>query len=149
MARSIQHAADFLSSGTLSSGFLAAVRRDAELLTAVRRSLPAPLDRHCLHTTVDKGILILTTDSPSWASRLRFLAPELLKELAGGKVSVESCRIRVQPVAGPGGASQGKRSEARLSPAAANHLREAATGMDDPELAEAFRRLAEAGGKRG
>ncbi|MEJ2386115.1 MAG: DciA family protein [Chromatiaceae bacterium] len=149
MARSIQHASWYLRSGDAVSSLVAATRRDAELLTAVRRVLPPPLDRHCLHATLDHGELVLTTDAPTWASRLRFATPDLLTTLAGKEFSVGCCRIRVQPSPPPHAAGEGKQRGARLSPAAARHLAEAARATEDPELAEALRRLARAGGDRG
>jgi hypothetical protein len=149
MARSIHHASWYLRSGNLVSNLVGAIRRDADLLTAVRRALPTPLDRHCLHAAVDDGMLVLTTDSPTWASRLRFAAPDLLKTLAGTVCSVGGTRIRVQPSSAPGAAGQGAQRGARLSPTAAGHLLEAARATEDPELAEALRRLASAGGDRG
>jgi hypothetical protein len=148
MARSIQHASWYLRSDDVVSSLVAAIRRDADLLTAVRRALPPPLDTHCLHAAVNDGVLVLTTDSPTWASRLRFSTPDLLKALAGKVCSVSCCRILVQPSCGSGAAAPRQQRGARLSPAVADHLLEAAAATEDPELAEALRRVARAGGDR-
>jgi hypothetical protein len=113
--------------------------------------LPAPLDSHCLHATIDDHVLVVTTDSSAWASRLRFAVPELLRKLtlSGAYDAVVSCRVRIQPQSG--GSTTGSRDEPRrqLSEDTVRHLLEAAAALDDTDLSEALRRLARAGDRRG
>ncbi|MGB5202239.1 MAG: DUF721 domain-containing protein [Sedimenticolaceae bacterium] len=78
------------------------------LLNQIRRLLPADLALHCRAAQIREGLLVLHVDSPVWATRLRYLAPELLslmrpdhaalREVAV-KVLVEreSCRPRHRP----------------------------------------------------
>ncbi|MGA7982973.1 MAG: DciA family protein [Chromatiaceae bacterium] len=149
MAKPIQHASRYLQSHAVASALLPAIERDAALLRRVGRALSAPLDSHCLHATIDDHVLVVTTDSSAWASRLRFAAPELLRTLSGTYDAVVSCRVRIQPQSGD--STTGNREEPRrqLSEDTVRHLLEAAAALEDTDLSEALRRLARAGNRRG
>jgi hypothetical protein len=138
----ISHASRFLKSNDQIAALLAEIERSASLLRAVRRALPPPSDTHCLHAGLHQGVLTLTCDSPTWAARLRFATPQVQTALRGSYGTITSCRVRVQPQyeARP-------RAEDRLqlSPKAVGHLRQAANDIDDPRIAAALRRLAQAG----
>jgi hypothetical protein len=147
MPKFIQHATRYLRSSTTISAFLASVERDAEVLRTVRAALPAPVDKHCRHATMDGSTLVITTDSPVWGSRLRFLTPELQTALAPAYGTIGSCRVRIQAeMAACPVSPKDSEMRAQMSRATANHLLETAAAMDDTELADAFRRLARAGG---
>ncbi len=125
-----------------AAGLLAGVERDARLVGAVRSALADELRPHCLHAALEGARLSLLTDGPAWASRLRFAAPELLAALAARGTMAAQVRIRVAPVAGSGAVAERPAVRERLSPGTVAHLRAAAAGMDDPELAAALLRLA-------
>ncbi|WP_394356387.1 DciA family protein [Spiractinospora alimapuensis] len=59
------------------------------------------LAAHVRPERVENGELVVTADSPSWATQVRALAPQLLRRLNGelGDGAVQSVRVR-----GPGGA---------------------------------------------
>jgi len=147
MPKNIRHACRFLAGNDKIAVLLGVIERNEMLLDDVRRQLPPPLDLHCLHATFDAEVLILTTDSPVWASRLRFFAPELIGNLYAHSRHIASCRIRIQP---PTAASnRGTAPKYKLSPSTKQHLLDAAAGIDDDELAAALFRLAKTGSARG
>jgi hypothetical protein len=128
------------------ASLVAASERDALVLRILKQAVPPPLRGHCLHATLDARTLVITTDSPVWGSRLRFLSPELVKAM-GELGRVDSVRVRIQL---PGGTrrQQDTGVQRRLSEATVGHLLEAAVVVGDVDLAEAYRRLARAGGRR-
>lgn len=138
----ISHASRFLKRNDQIAALLAEIERSAALLRAVRGALPPPSDSHCLHAGLHQGILTLTCDSPTWAARVRFAAPQVQAALRGGYGKITSCRVRVQPQYEPRRRAEGR---PQLSPEAVGHLRRAADDMEDPRIAAALRRLAQAG----
>lgn len=146
MARSIPHASRFLEKSEPLCGLLREIARGEALLRAVRGALPPPVDAHCLNAALHQGSLTLVTDSPLWASRIRFFAPDLLRVLAAGGERAQEVRVRVQPRSGTPEPRAADRP--RLAAATVEHLLQAAAGTDDPALANALRRLARAGAER-
>lgn len=142
----IRHACRFLAGNEKIAVYLGVIERNAQLLREARCALPPPLDAHCLHAVLDAGVLTLTTDSPVWSSRLRFFAPELVRNLAPHYGLIASCRVRVQPqAAAPHPETTPKY---KLSARTQQHLLDAAAGIDDADLAAALHRLATAGSAR-
>jgi len=86
---------------------------------------------------------MLTLDSPSWATRVRYQALDLLADLADLRLSDVRVRARPEPQS-PIRAARMQRL--RLAPAVVDHLMAAADGCADPDIGEVFRRLA---GRRG
>lgn len=141
----IRHACRFLAGNVEIAAYLDVIERNAQLLRDVRQSLPPPLNERCLHASLDAEVLTLITDSPVWSSRLRFFAPELERSLRQGYGPITSCRIRIHPKAITPAPTNGKARKYKLSSKTANHLIEAAAGIEDSELAAALCRLAKAG----
>jgi len=143
MPKKIEHACRYLAGNEKIAGYLGTIERNARLLHDTQRALPPPLAEHCLHAALDSGLLMLTTDSPVWSTRLRFFAPELLRNLALRYGPIASCRVRVQP------ASTAARAKpvlkCKLSEKTKQHLLDAAASIEDECLASALRRLANAG----
>jgi hypothetical protein len=98
-----------------------------------------------LHAALDAGELTLVTDSPVWSSRLRFFAPELESALAPRYGSIATRRIHIQPRATIPTRAPGAARKYRLSARTRQHLMEAASGIEDAQIAAALRRLAKAG----
>lgn len=142
MARSIPHASRFLQHSGPLAPLLAEISRAEALLRAVNRCLPPPLDTHCLHATLHEGALTLVTESPVWASRLRFFAPEISRALSADYGRISGCRVRVRPQVV---AAEHRDGRPTLSQATVDHLLQAAAGAQDEAIAEALRRLARAG----
>lgn len=147
MPKPIRHACRFLAGNDKIAAYLDTIERNAKLLRDIRHSLPVPLDEHCLYASLDAGILTLVTDSPVWSSRLRFFAPELERSLSSHSSPVASCHIRIQPRAVSPSPPSGREPGYKLSRRTANHLIEAAEGIEDAELAAALRRLARVGAR--
>jgi hypothetical protein len=132
---------NFLQSNERIAGYLATIERNAQLLRKVRRALPSPLDEHCLHASLQFGVLTLVTDSPVWSSRLRFFARELERNLIPHQDPIRACRIRIQPPC----VAPSRTQKHKLSLRTAQHLLAAAAGIEDAQLASALRRLAGTG----
>jgi hypothetical protein len=144
MPESSLHVSRFLRRNQVAGRLLEGLERDMGLQRRVRRALDPELRTHCLHAIFDGGRLTLVSDSPVWASRLRFGAPGLMAALGVEGLAVKEVRVRVVPQAAvrPGPA---RRPALTLSPGVVAHLLGAADAMDDPDLAAALRRLARAG----
>lgn len=147
MPKQLRHACRFLQHDEKIADFLAAIKRNAQLLGEIRDALPSPLSEHCLHASLRAGGLTLLTDSPVWSSRLRFFAPELYRRLAPHHGPVITCRVRVQPPACAPSTALGASAKHRLSAKTVQHLMEAAAGIEDEQIASALRRLAKAGAR--
>jgi hypothetical protein len=130
-----------LGTGVLA-GLLARSRNLRKMDILLAQLLPAPLNSHCRILNIRNTILVLAADSPVWAARLRFQAPQLVKQLAQ-HLSEKRCTIHVRvrppetdmvvppqkPVIRPG--TQGRAA-----------LQQAARSVSDPELKSALLRLA-------
>ncbi len=87
----------------LKSEALAPLSRRATALQRatdhLRAGLGATLGNHCQVANRRGDTLVLTTDSAAWASRLRFLAPQLLKALsdAEGWSGLHKLKVLVRP----------------------------------------------------
>ena len=143
--RPLRHALRCMSDSETRGALLALVDRQRQLLQDVRARLSPPLDAHCLYATLEEGKLTLITDSPAWASRLRFQAPELTANLSSTQGEIEACQVRVQPLAVARRALEMERPRARMSPATAALLRQAGEAQGDTELGRALCRLARTG----
>lgn len=73
----LRHASRFLRDSEGTAPLLVLIDQQRQILRAVHDKLTPPLDNHCLHASLDEGKLTLVTDSPAWASRLRFFCPRL------------------------------------------------------------------------
>ena len=121
--------------------------RAAEL-TRLRQTLecelPPPLRNHIMVAGFDQKTLVLQTDGPAWAARLRFKIPRLL-ELARLKCnlpSVQTVRIQVSP---PMQNRKPRSRDIHLSRRAADVLRNSASSTDDAALRESLLRLSRRG----
>jgi hypothetical protein len=120
------------------------VQANTELLQAVRRGLPSPLDRHCHAAHIQDGQLVLFTDSPAWVMRLRFSTPKILEELRKTLPNLRGVRVRVQLPQPP---RQRPRRRPVLTQATRDMLRETAATMDNPGLKAALERLSRLTGR--
>ncbi|WP_412852353.1 DciA family protein [Ectothiorhodospira shaposhnikovii] len=118
--------------------------RELENLTqSVRDLLPPGPREHCWVGGLEAGALILVTDTGAWASQLRYLQREILKQVkAHHGLQAKSVRIRVRPAMGSVRSESRARQLDPLSPRARSALLGAARAVDDPELSQALRRLA-------
>lgn len=88
---------------TSSSGVLCQLLQHSQTLKQVeyifRQSLPPPLNQHCYVGNLRERTLVVYTDSSLWATRLRYLMPELLHlwQLERAFPSVDKVEIKVRP----------------------------------------------------
>lgn len=141
----LRHALRCLSDSETRGALLALIDQQRQLLQAIRARLLPPLDAHCLFATLEEGQLTLITDSPAWASRLRFQVPELMADLGSLEGEIAACRVRIQPQTVARRGPEVERQRARISPATASLIRQAGEVQGDTELGRALRRLAQAG----
>ena len=129
----------FLANAALP--ILERARRLQRLEQAVLRLLPENLSAHCTVQNLKNEILVLATSSPAWAARLRFVAPDLIKQLECQlaltirtiQVRIEPETLDIQPV---------KRQQPKLSLASGILLAQTANSINHPALQEALYRLA-------
>lgn len=149
MTKGVQHACRFLRRNASIAAYLIAVDRNTKLLREVRSALPPALKSHCLHASLEGGVLTLVTSSPVWAWRLRFFGPELKHSLCSRYGSIDKWRVRIRPHSvTPGSGSDGS-WKYKLSTTTVQHLIETASAIDDECIAQALRRLAQAGAREG
>ena len=104
--------------------------------------LPEPLKAHCRLLAIREDNLVLAADSPVWAARLRFLAPQLVKQFNSNQtVKLHTIQIRVRPperiVPTPRRQSMSRRSKNSTTA-----LQQVAHTVSDPGLKTALLRLA-------
>ena len=142
--------------GTLAPLPLAHLLRQARALEALTRALRAELGgalaARCQVIGLRDGILTVAVEGPAWATRLRYLAPDLAARLARRGLAVRSVRLRpLPPATSSPPVMQGARRERPRPPPPAGRraLEEAAAACRDPALRAALRRLARLGAARG
>jgi len=107
----------------------------------VHRKLPAPLSAHCRVGDYKGGILTIHVGSATWASKLRYLIPELRKRLGEQPEFKDLTEIRLRTVPEPA-APPLRRRRARMPKEAAVLLNSLADRITSVNLAAALRRLA-------
>lgn len=120
---------------------LARARQLAELDRVVKQLLPESLLPHCKVINQKREILVLGATSSAWASRLRFVAPTLLKQLKNHlPTEISSIQIRTLPVESE--PPTRKVEQPQISLATATLLARTADDIDHDGLREALYRLA-------
>ncbi len=118
---------------------LSQAQEQRSLLRRIQGILPSPLDKHC-HAVLEKQPrLILYTDSPAWASRLRFFSRNLLELLS--KTGLEYDRVMVRVMVMSISKQRKPNRRQRLSTTNAKLVTEVAETINDPLLGAALRRL--------
>lgn len=126
---------------------LADGRRQEQLLAQVRQHLPGELADAVASAGIADGALHLGVTSGAWASRLRFLAPQLRRQL-GDRLDrpLDEVRVHVLACVSPPPAVE-PATVRPLSDASRAHLQAVANATADPRLAQALRTLADAGSR--
>jgi len=107
--------------------------------------LPSPLLAHCLPGNIKDDTLTIYIDSPVWATKIRYLSPQLLAHLR--KAPQTKGIQRIQAVVNPAIFQQITPASPAvvhrpLSSKSADLLLHAAASTDSPSLSRALRRLA-------
>ncbi|PVV05767.1 MAG: hypothetical protein B6D77_18065 [gamma proteobacterium symbiont of Ctena orbiculata] len=107
--------------------------------------LPKPLDTQLKAAVLENRCLSLFVPSPVWASRFRYLLPQLQKQLQTHDIHVDQVRTRILPT-DPGKPKPGRnRHRITLSPAVSKQLKQSAEAIEDPSLREAILRISRHG----
>ena len=112
------------------------------LLRRIHWTLPSFMLDHCIDCALKGERLILYTDAPAWASRLRFHLPTLMnavqKTSCGEQVTGIDIRIITPLTHAPTRSAQ----LVRPSPSCIASIEQFSNSMSDPELGRAVMRLA-------
>ncbi|MDX1497063.1 MAG: DUF721 domain-containing protein [Salinisphaeraceae bacterium] len=109
------------------------------LQSRLQEWLPAPLHEHVQLANIREGRLILTADSNAWASKLRYLSPDLLQRLQAAGWPCQRIEVKVAPVYAPPRIRKIKRS---IPDSARRLLLQTADHIDDPDIAATLKKLA-------
>ncbi len=112
----------------------------AELLERVRSCLTPPLDQQVRGAVMHNGYLTLFTESPVWASRLRYMAPQLQRSLMAQEILATRIQVRITPESTTPKQDRGRRAEA-MSEQSSESLRLTAESLTDRDLKQALLRL--------
>lgn len=129
------------SSGSLADTLTHAGRLQ-RLNAVLVRHLAADIVDHCQAGNLRGHTLVLHTDSAPWATKLRFLAPQLLRELQRerGLARLERIEVRILPQSPV--ALRPTRTAVPIGKSSREHLLSAARSVRDPRLQAALERLA-------
>ncbi|MEW8506290.1 MAG: DciA family protein [Candidatus Thiodiazotropha sp.] len=107
----------------------------------LKQLLPTPLDSQLKATVLQHGRLTLFVASPVWASRFRYLLPQLQRQLQERGIQVEQARTAILPEEAKRTAPTKERGQPLLSQEAGRQMRQLANTIDDPPLRDAMLRL--------
>ena len=107
----------------------------------VLQLLPEDLSLHCRVLNLRSKALIVSAPSSAWAARLRFAAPELVRQLRSRyALDVETLQIRIRPQTPEN--RPVRHTQPKLSLESANLLAQTAQNIEHRGLQEALVRLA-------
>ncbi|MCU7805497.1 MAG: DUF721 domain-containing protein [Candidatus Thiodiazotropha sp. (ex Lucinoma borealis)] len=113
------------------------------LYQQIKRYLPMPLDAQLKAAVLQDGTLSLFVISPVWASRFRYLLPQLQRQLRENGVTVDRLRTRILPSDTAKPIRTMQKQRIKLSRESSKQLRQAAASIDDQPLRDAILRLSQ------
>lgn len=71
----------------------------SQLTRQIHHILGQPLAEHCQVVNLRYDVLVLQTDSPAWATKLRYLLPEILPKIRAltGLDTIRAAQVKVVP----------------------------------------------------
>ncbi|HGX92038.1 MAG TPA: DUF721 domain-containing protein [Candidatus Tenderia sp.] len=130
------------SSQTDLRRLVGATKQLQQLNRRLQNNLPKPLQKHCQVANRRDNTLVVTVDSPVWATKLRLFVPKLTKILRTDNISqIEVC---VRPANGSP-KRRTFRPPPHMSTAASGLLSQLANCTSDQKLRKALIRLARHG----
>jgi hypothetical protein len=113
-----------------------------KLQDAIRNSVGQPLSHHLYLADLYSDSLLLYTDSPAWAAKLRFSTSEILSiiKLIPGYQNVDTLRVKINPSLCK---DLPKESRLAISSSTAQHLEKIAENINDNELQASLLKLAQ------
>ena len=119
----------------------AQLSRQKALTEQVKNLLPTPLNEQIAGAVIQSRTLTLWVNSPVWASRLRYLAPQLLRQLKQQGLILDQIHPRVLLLENNRSIRHSTRERLALSKESAETLRRTAVSLEDKPLREAMLRL--------
>lgn len=103
------------------------------------------LMRHCQVVNVEQGTLTLITDSASWATKLRFQTPEILKKMQTSStfLKIKKLKVLIRPKERLITKKQPKKKTLHLSRESAQIISDAANHLKNIRLKKALNKIAE------
>jgi hypothetical protein len=134
---------------TTSNGDLQSLLEQAHFLQALthvlREAIDPALSEHITVANIRENTAIVAADTPAWLSKIRYMAPTILSILKqqSGLADLRKIQFKIQPPTEPPASEHVNYEQRRatLSSASSKVLESAASGIHDPELASALRRL--------
>ena len=122
---------DFLASSDTLSSLCHHIEKLRELQVKLCSQLDNPLNQHVIVADYLQKTLVLHTDNPAWAAKLRFKTPDILAFLKHDLTDVQTIRIKVIPVSPT---TTKPRPVTKISMDTANLIRQVADNIPDPAL---------------
>jgi hypothetical protein len=113
-----------------------------KLQESLRHEIGTPLGEHLYLANFSQDTIIIITDSPAWATKLRFKIPgilEIAKNITG-QTSLKTVRIRIDPGLICDNSNE---KPVAISPATSELLRKVAENINDTELQRSLVRLSQ------
>ncbi|MGF1613710.1 MAG: DciA family protein [Gammaproteobacteria bacterium] len=125
---------------------LAQARRIETLDELLKKCLEPPLHHHCQVANLTSTTLVLHVHSPTWATRLRYIVPDVLACLMKSCALPARCQVqlRVRPLV-VGVVEPSVKRPLRLSSRSAAVIRDVALSIENPELKRALLRVSRHG----
>ncbi len=115
-----------------------------KLQSVIRSHIKTPESEHIYLASVSQDALILYTDSPAWAAKLRFRTQQLIDIIRNYTEfpQINTIRIKVSPALIH---TEDTTEFTGLSPKTTKYLEEMAENMPDPQFKAAFAKLSKHG----
>ena len=130
------------SSGPLGRLVANAARLD-EATRALRAGLAPPLDQHVSVAGLGPTTLVVVTDSPAWASRLRYQSESILNHICAALATPSLTRVQILVRPPEPGPLSDRAHRARLSSGSARLLASVSRDLEAGPLRRRLQRLAE------
>ena len=117
-------------------------REVEETADKVRNALPPQLGTHVRTVRINQKMVVIYADSPAWASRIRYLAGQIIRALRDKGVLVDGVKAAVLVPESPRRTRLKRHKPRRLSAENARLIQASAEAIRDPELKSAMLRLA-------
>ena len=119
-------------------------KRLTQIKILLNQSLDYQIAEHIEVCKVEKNLLILLTDSPVWATRLRYMQQQIIGRLHQYALTknISKISIKVRPLNLKNQKPKQASRHMALSKSAADQILEETQGISDPKLKAAFERIA-------
>jgi len=113
-----------------------------EIQNGLLKMIPSSIGSRCAVGKYSNGVVLIYTDNGVIASRLRQLAPTILRNFNHDKLTVNEIKIAVQPNPAPSHPPDSRKRTQRLNPSTTRHLSDLiATLPDESPLRQALVKL--------